>query len=167
MTPETLTLNHEKVPQIITVPPAGESLLHPEYESMWPEDIRQNPELQECAKERVELLQSLTSVFESLPIDVNIQEAYEKGTVNENDIVKLFDQISNILENDEYANRFILYMPFEILPNKDWKTDSEILNNSKNRFIDLYMKAWNSLLSIEDARANFIDGDFTLSLIHI
>src|SRR3989344_1683252 len=61
-------------------------------------------------------------------------------------MAELYESLSDLLDDRDYR-RLILYLPFEFLP------------KAPERFRRAYMKAWRSLLSAHDVRANFVDGD--------
>ncbi len=143
----------------VIVAPAGESLLYPgQKDSLWPNEINNNKELIEQAQ----LRQNLSNHFDSLssiPYTMEIEEILEKKLLPIEKATDMYNKLSELLESDPYNNRMVLYFPFELLPQKDIETENKELSQSINNFSTTYMEKWKELLSVNDFRANFIDGD--------
>lgn len=143
----------------VIVAPAGESLLYPgQKDSLWPDEVNNNKELIEQA----ELRQNLSNHFDSLssiPYTMEIEEILEKKLLDTEKAIDMYNKLSVLLESDPCNNRLVLYFPFELLPQKDIKTENKELSQSTNNFSNIYMKKWKELLSVNDFRANFVDGD--------
>jgi hypothetical protein len=60
---------------------------------------------------------------------------------------ELYKSLTNFLESDSHNSRLILYLPFELIPSKE------------NEFAEVYLRHWHKMLTINDVRANFMDGD--------
>lgn len=141
--------------------PAVESFLDPDVATRaWPENIATNKEFLEQIKKRKELDDILRDVFDRLSQpDVSLEAAIEQGNIIDQQAVKLYASLSDLLENDPDYQRIVLYLPFEILPDSAWLPSNENLQKNLSRFRQAYMEAWRSLLEMYDPRANFVDGD--------
>ena len=142
-------------------PPASESLLlQDKGKTLWPEDIQNNNEIQRQSKMRNELSSTLNSFYNMVPkADMDITEAIEKNKLDSETVVKMYDQISNFIEDESFNKKIILYLPFELITQKKLSTESSEINNSIERFSDVYMKKWKELLSIKNYRTSFVNGD--------
>ncbi len=69
-----------------------------------------------------------------------------------------YNALSEALEDPEYQ-RIALYLPFELLPHKNWQTVSKDATETTDRFKQAYVAAWDALLGVHDVRANFTNGD--------
>lgn len=144
----------------VVVAPAGESLLYPgQKDSLWPSEINKNKELIEQAQ----LRQNLSNCFDllsSVPYTMEIEEILEKKLLPIEKATDMYNELSILLESDPYNNRLVLYFPFELLPQKDIEIkNNKELSQSINNFSNIYIKKWKELLSINDFRTNFVDGD--------
>lgn len=142
-------------------PPPVESLFSPnQNSSVWPEDISSNPDLLEQTQSRRSLVTSLESIFLKLTkADTEITNALESELVTSKEITILYSELSDFLDFDSLNGRIILYIPFELIPESGWKSDSEELNQEIDRFTKTYKETWERLLGEHDVRANFVDGD--------
>ena len=142
------------------VPPPSESLLSPNQESLWPEEIRNNKELIKESADRKELIKDLTTIFSKLPqATTEIQTALGKHQISTEEGLNLYKKLTDFLLSDSANNRMILYMPFEFIPNNNWKSDNSHLNQVTEEFKNTYINKWKELLTMHDWRANFVDGD--------
>lgn len=115
---------------------------------VWPESIVNNKILAQQIEQRKELKKRLEDVVSSLPRpDMPLEEAINQGHVTEKQIAELYASLSELLESGRDYRRLVFYLPFEFLP------------KAPERFKQAYLKAWDSLLSVHDVRANFVDGD--------
>jgi hypothetical protein len=63
-------------------PPPGESLLDPDQkDSLWPDEIRNNPDLRSQAEKRRELAKGLDALFSAIPTTTEINDAIEKKLI--------------------------------------------------------------------------------------
>jgi predicted nucleotidyltransferase len=140
--------------------PAVESFLNPELAvKMWPEKITANPKYFEQIKFRRDLDRYVSDVIDGLPnSDVSLKTAVTENFVTKKQAELVFNSLSDLLESNTGYDRLILYLPFEILPDKKWQP-SEELNQAANRFRRSFMTVWKRMLLIHDVRANFVDGD--------
>ncbi|MFA6897816.1 MAG: hypothetical protein WC250_00185, partial [Candidatus Paceibacterota bacterium] len=147
--------------KITLTPPPGESLLRLDSpESLWPADVKQNEKLRDEAEVRLKLTADLEKVFEAIPdADVEIAEALRSKLIKPEVLTRVYDELSNFLETENGAERILLYLPFEILPASDLKTESAELDRAAKQFNQSYLRKWRTLLTISDTRANFVDGD--------
>lgn len=151
----------ELIKKSYVAPPAVESLLSSpgRVEKVWPEGIMHNELFQAQIEERRTISGRIDEVISRLPRpDISLQQAISDGLITEGQAANLYASLSDLLENVDYK-RVLLYIPFEFLPNADWKTDSEVLTRSIERFKLAYMAAWSTQLRTHDVRANFVDGD--------
>lgn len=140
--------------------PAVESFLDPaRVAEVWPENIATNQEFLEQVEERKKLVENFDGVFGRLPRpDISFQAATEESLVTEDQVKKAYDSLTELLKSGHDYDRIVLYLPFEMLPDKKWKPGKK-LKKSANDFRQSYMKAWRGLLQTHDVRANFVDGD--------
>lgn len=152
--------DRENSPIIITAPPAESLLSLNSRTSLWPESVTDNPELQHEAAARKELLGIIEDVFASgLDGGVDMKQSIESGSLEPLRAVELYEKMRLFMEREPYNARVILYLPFEILPPKDWQPESQPLSEAIERFTSAYMNTWRELLSVHDVRTNFADGD--------
>ncbi len=124
----------------------------------WPESIASNEAFLEQAAARKRFRRQLNSLLVLLPRpDMTLEMAIEKGHVAEAQVAEIYVSLSELLDDLDYR-RLALYLPFEFLPNKNWRP-SGVLGYAASRFRHAYLEAWRSLLSVRDVRANFVDGD--------
>lgn len=148
-------------PNIKSAPPAVESLLQTtNKETFWPEEIKQNKQLEKESVLRNESIASIQSIFSHIPqADTDITEAIDQGLVDEEKVAIMYEHITTFIESDAYNKRFILYFPFELIPSQSWKPTSDKLQTILEKFTRTYLDKWNQLLFVNDVRANFVDGD--------
>ncbi|MFZ2205103.1 MAG: hypothetical protein WAV23_00730 [Minisyncoccia bacterium] len=165
-------INPEKLPQknlieskestdITVFPPAEESLLYPDQEnSIWPDNIKNNQELKLQIEKRRELSSELDSLFNLVPhANVEISQAVDTNLLDAKKAASIYNKLSSFLESEEENSRIVLYLPFELIPAKTWQPKSEELKEAKDRFLDIYLKKWKEMLSVQDVRESFNNGD--------
>lgn len=147
--------------QLITVPPAIELLLAISTEnSLWPEELQDNPKIIAQAKMRRNLFEKLDKLFKQIPqATTEITQAIDLGKTDPKTVTEIYELLTDFLDADPYHKRLVLYLPLELLPNKTWQPLSNKLVKSINRFVGSYMMCWHELLKVNDVRANFIDGN--------
>lgn len=124
---------------------------------IWTDECN-NPQFVEQVELRKNDSKVLDGIFNNLANPTTtIEQALESGDISSKQAINLYDSLSNILENNDYQ-RLILYLPFEILPDKSIY-HHEGLEESINKFRNAYLAAWYDLLNVNDIRANFVDGD--------
>lgn len=140
--------------------PATESFLDPSNkEGLWPEEVVSDPAFAQQLEAHREVSRHLDEVLECLPgPTTTLESAIKQGYLTESQVEKLYLYLSDLLANQDYT-RLALYLPFEFLPDKTWSPSSESLRRAIERFKAAYIKAWESLLIVQDVRANFVDGD--------
>jgi len=74
-------------------------------------------------------------------------------------IAQAYNLLCDFIVEENYNQRLLLYLPFELIPDYYWEHPSPELSEAINRFRRLYRKSWRQLLSEHDYRANFVDGD--------
>ncbi len=166
-TDESLLEQRELAPEIAIVPPPAESLINPEAEnSFWPDEIKNNQELKAQAETRRILSSRLDSLFSRIPqTTMELAEAIDSNLVSPKDATETYELLTNFLESDENNKRFVLYLPFELLCQKNWQPQSEKLAGAIKKFHAAYLKQWRESLKDSDVRANFVDGDILESEI--
>lgn len=100
----------------------------------------------------------ISNYFAQLPSPtITPTEALTQGLSNAEKINCMYESLSEILKDPD-CGRLALYLPFELLGEKDEDVSSKIAN-SMNSFKEDYLNAWGNLLTTHDMRANFVDGD--------
>ena len=103
---------------------------------------------------------NLNKIYNSVQqADVEMEKALETGLIEEGLLIDTYKKLIEVLESDPYNKRLILYFPFELIPQIPSEKRSEELETISRKFISTYMDLWYQLLSTNDVRANFIDGD--------
>lgn len=147
-----------KSEQVVCMSPPSEILWNQdEAFRIWPE-INKNRLFFEQLKNHQENSVIINGVLDKLPVGKEMEEAIDQGIVVELEVISFYKSINLLLENEDYR-RLVLYLPFETIPSVEWKSDNQELNQSVNQFKSNYFNAWVNLLSIQDVRANFVDGD--------
>ncbi|HCC23100.1 TPA: hypothetical protein DF272_02885 [Candidatus Falkowbacteria bacterium] len=146
---------------IIIVPPVVELFSRPELaKKLWPDNIASNREFQTELVWRRKLNERLDAVISRLPKPgIELEQAVHDGFLDEITVAEMYASLSDLLEDSTDYQRIILYLPFEFLPDVNWKSAEEKLRLEITRFRIAYMTTWNNLLSMLDVRANFVDGD--------
>lgn len=153
---------YEGPPKVIVSAPAVETLLAKDRSnSPWPEEIKKNPELEAQAKERRELLSALDTAFDAWPLQSDVRQAVESGRLSTEKAAEIYEKLTDFITEEKANARIMLYLPFEAIPPKDWRPESEVLADSIEGFRKIYLSKWNELLKEEDSRKNFHDGDTT------
>ncbi|MDP3696407.1 MAG: hypothetical protein Q8R55_00035, partial [Candidatus Taylorbacteria bacterium] len=147
--------------RLVTIQPAIESLLAIGTEnSFWPTELQNNPVIIARAGTRRNLFTKLDYLFRKIPqATIEITEAVDSGKTDPETIAEIYELLADFLDADPCHKRLILYLPFELIPNKTWKPPSDKLATSINRFVNSYMACWHELLKENDVRANFSDGN--------
>ncbi len=146
---------------ITVVPPAYESLfgVH-RNDSIWPELILNNSAIQIEIRTRRHLNDCLKKIFSILPrADMEITTAIDTGLITLMQAEELYVELVEFFETSEHNKRILLYLPFELIPDADWKIESKSLTRAIVEFHEIYLSAWEELLSHYDIRACFTDGD--------
>jgi len=161
MNREKFESNPEVAEKISLEAPVVESFLDPARAAeVWPEKITTNETFLQQTTERKELNDRLNDIFDCLPKpDISFESAIKQGHITEEQAEKVYKSLSKLLESDQGYNRIALYLPFELMPDKKWQPVGEKLRQASEQFRQSYMKAWKSLLTQHDVRANFVDGD--------
>ena len=114
---------------------------------IWPKSISQNEIFMYQLKLRKELKECLDGVFDSLPRpDIPLETAIAEGYITEEQVTKLYTALSDLLADDRDYKRLILYLPFELLPNKIRHHYEKKLQQALERFGKIYIDAWKNLL---------------------
>ena len=147
--------------KIIAIPDAVEALLYPEkHNSYWPEEIKNNETIKSQIEIRKNLINNLDSVFGKIPhATTDIKEAISTNKIESADATEMYKAFIKFFESDKLNARIALYIPFELIPEKNWGADSSELNRESKKFTDIYMQKWHELLNDHNIRANFSDGD--------
>ncbi len=160
MDTETNLNTQEKSPKIVVIPPAVESLLEIDSdESIWPDYIKESQDLRQQIEIRKKVLKSLEKITANIPANIELTEAVEKGHVEPQTLSEFYKNLRDFLLSDTYNDRLILYLPFEIIPPKNWDTENIDLRESASKFLEIYIEKWYAFLDISDVRENFVEGD--------
>lgn len=143
-----------------TAPPAVESFLDPaEARKVWPEQITSSPEFIEQTESRANLVNSIEEISSALPRpDISLTDAVKNGFVSEDQVINLYDHLTQELSRSPDYDRLTMYLPFEYLPSNE-QVGSEKLQESAENFRNAFLESWQNLLVAQDVRANFVDGD--------
>lgn len=95
---------------------------------------------------------NIVNVLKKLP------EISTLDDIDRDELADFYNSLSQIISEKDYR-RLILYLPFEVLLDKNMKLDDYELVKSVDYFKQTYLKSWCELLNIHDMRANFVDGD--------
>jgi hypothetical protein len=128
-----------------------------EARSVWPEEIVNDQEFIDQVTSRKFLVELLEASSAAIPRDISLQDAVSQKYITPKQAADLYESLTKLIEDPDYK-RIILYLPFEYLPNPSVSTTEE-LDRVMGEFRAKYMIAWNNLLSTQDVRANFVDGD--------
>jgi predicted nucleotidyltransferase/Fe2+ or Zn2+ uptake regulation protein len=120
-----------------------------------PEYIKNDSQLLNECKERKNLTKKIESIYSKIPVSMNVEDALKNKLVSEEEINNLYYSLEELIKNDPDNNRILLYLPFELIPNKTKNPDTTTMVS----FSDFYKKEWLKLLQEIDLRADFIDGD--------
>ncbi|MFA7193456.1 MAG: hypothetical protein WC087_00880 [Candidatus Paceibacterota bacterium] len=118
--------------------------------SPWDERILSDTNIQKSASIRQQLVTALERIYSQVPLLMNIDQAIKNGFVSTSDAENLYRLLSLFLQEEHCSERFILYFPMELIP-----------LNLFSEFREIYKQKWYQLLSHEDYRANFVDGDIS------
>ncbi len=131
---------------------AGRSL-----ESMLPPELAINPDLLEQSVERRELMDGLVRVFRQVPdVTMEISQAVDQGLIDHEEVLQLYQRLTEFLARDPNNARLLLYLPFELLPDR---RSEQLTDPREEDFVTSYRDHWQKLLAESDVRANFVDGD--------
>ncbi len=146
-------------PRLVFSLPAIESL-YTEAEGFWPEQVKNDSEIREQVFIRQYLSEYLDYLYQfvkqwdnSFFLNHNIPDSHWLK------IAQAYDLLSDYIGLESYNQRLLLYLPFELIPDYHWESQSPELNEAITRFRRLYQQRWRRLLQDHDYRANFIDGD--------
>jgi hypothetical protein len=149
-----------------TPPPTDLLLSYPVTNSpqlirLWPKQVVGNPGLIRQAMTRRELYASLAKFFDRIKDPaMDINEAITYKLIDPSDLASLYDDLADFFSIDKEHARLILYLPFELLPDRKFLVDwPESLATASAKFIGAYRASWERLLNESDCRANFVDGD--------
>jgi predicted nucleotidyltransferase len=126
----------------------------------WPESITSNEDFLSQIEFRKELQQRFEQITSKLPKpNISLESGIKMKLLSENEVSEFYTLLINLLESDQDYERIILYIPFEFLPDISWQPETQELVNKIEQFKKVYIKYWEKLLSMQDVRANFVDGD--------
>jgi predicted nucleotidyltransferase len=103
----------------------------------------------------------LTQLFELIPdVTQDLWDAANKKKLPPETLATIYDKLGLFLQSYPEYRRIVLYLPFELLPDRnDIKSANSQLKKSALFFVKHYLKRWKELLLVSDVRTNFIDGD--------
>ena len=153
---------HELEPtgDIKLYPPASDYLRDPEISSSaWPETAADFPSFIDQVEKHSYLITSVANVLDKTEDSTTtIEEYYTDQTLTANELIDFYNSLSYLISASD-TERILLYIPFEYLPRNGWEVLDSSLSSAIDGFKDRYIDAWYRLLNLQDARANFIDGD--------
>lgn len=158
---ELSTLQKTRSDNFIVIPGASELLLHVDIKNNpWQKNILNNRHVALERTLRNSLSKTLDVIFTSVPfVEMNLITALDQKILPVTTVTNLFVQFSELLEMDTYTKQLVLYIPFELIPEKAWSKTYPELESSINLFTHTYVKKWRELLNQKVPRANFVDGD--------
>ncbi|MDP3899926.1 MAG: nucleotidyltransferase domain-containing protein [bacterium] len=122
--------------------------------------IKANTALQREINRRNDLFNTLKKIFDSVPVTMEIKKALELKIITAEVLTGLYRRLTDFLESDRNHASLILYLPFELLPDADSDSNSELsLAEAKTSFVSACRRRWEELLEVHEPRANFVDGD--------
>lgn len=132
-----------------------------EAKSNLPSDIVTNPVLLEQAALRRKLHSEINRFFEQVDdVTLDVDVCIDRGLVATDEVVGIYEGLSDFIEDDVNNARILLYLPSQLLPDLNNVHDQpEELSRAKTRFKNIYYDAWIMLCHETDPRANFVDGD--------
>lgn len=144
-------------PKGVTIEPLVDALITENLsETLLPEELKGNKELQEKCTERLKLSKTIDGVFAQIPrVNTTITEALSEGRIAPDVVSKMYAQVSKLLIEDHASARLVLYFPFELLPSKSFQEE----DFHAREFVAVYKKVWRGLLKEKDIRADFNNGD--------
>ena len=136
-----------------------QSLVSLDPRSPWSHEILSHTTLREYSPRRRQLVSRLNHLFESVPhVQMDFGEALARNLIQESELASVYTLLINILNEEEYSERLLLYFPIELIPGADWNMSPAFINVADD-FVEVYVRAWHILLLRQDIRANFVDGD--------
>jgi hypothetical protein len=146
--------------KIVVTPPFHELLLFGGEIGIGKKLFLDNPELKMEIDFRIDLINCLKKIFDCLPNSkMNITEAMDLELIDFFQAKNLYEMLAKFFQAKESNSRLLLYLPFELIPDKKWKTNSISLSESISKFHKIYLKTWKKLLLVQDIRSCFTDGD--------
>ncbi|MBI2676509.1 MAG: hypothetical protein HYX21_00940 [Candidatus Yanofskybacteria bacterium] len=130
-------------------------------DSPWPKRIRDNLGIIQKAEMRRKLYTDFQGIFKRIPeVKMDISEAIGSGLIDQTNVARIYDNLTEFLLSDIDHARLILYLPFELLPNRKLSIFcSGPLSLASDKFIEAYILSWRELLNESDFRADYVDGD--------
>lgn len=133
-------------------------------EAVWPSLFADYPELHEQLAQHKEHVDAVYEFISDPSAAIPVEMLDSHGSLNQQKATRFYEATCTLLGNPE-SRRLLLYLPFESLPPSTWQPSSSQLAHAADRFRDAYIDAWYHLLTMQDIRANFDDGDL-LELEH-
>lgn len=138
--------------------PAVDLLMSDKIEgSSLPLELKTNQEIINQAKLRREILAELNLIFAQVPVKMELIDALNQDLVSVSDVQQFYEKLTDFLASDKNNSRILLYLPFELIPEKS--SGDSPFDMSKAKFLEEYMNGWHYLLGEHDVRANFTDGN--------
>lgn len=139
--------------------PAAESLSASETaDSLWPQEIKNDPERILQAAVRADASDALSALYKAVPVATeDIETALANHKISEGEVIRLYESFTALFNGDPLNNRIALYIPFELL--QQGTLSSPELRKVQTLFVEAYKTAWKSLLTEHDLREDFAEGD--------
>lgn len=144
--------------ELICITPPSENLWNLDDFSRTFPDMITNGSIFEQLKAHQENSLIIGEVLDKLPSGKTIEETIDEGIITKLEGISFYESLDSLLKNDD-NQRLVLYLPFEIIPSAEWKSNNQELDQSIDEFKKDYLSAWIKLLQTQDVRANFVDGD--------
>lgn len=151
---------YEHPQNIFLTPSAGDILSHVDDSHLvWSDLADSNPAFLEQVANHEKHIEILNDVLQVLPSpNTEIEDAVEQGLLSAAKAEALYNDLSELLRDEDYQ-RLVLYLPFQFIPAIDWTPANNDLSAAIDAFTTHYVQAWQNQLSVQDVRANFVDGD--------
>ncbi len=113
----------------------------------------------ESAKERRQLLEKMSHLFDQIPdLNMDVDTALKNNLISSENLSNVYQDLSDFISSDSNHSRLALYLPFQIIPNLN-PDNSKNITESQVKFANVYKNAWMQLLFESDIRADFLNGD--------
>jgi hypothetical protein len=142
----------------IFIAPASESLFY-DLGSVWPSELIRNEKLRLLTGQRLRLCENLDYLFNLLARPgFSLSRVVSDPNCDLERIINLYDGLSNFIKESDVNRRLMLYLPFEIIPERGIG-GPDLFKKAVLNFQATYFEAWFNLLFKSEFRANFSDGD--------
>lgn len=142
----------------IFIAPAAESLFYGPV-SIWPSEFMRSEKLRLLTGQRLQLCENLDYLLSLLAWPgLSLSRVISNPNCDVERIINLYDGLSDFIKESEVNRRLVLYLPFEIIPERGIG-GLDLFKKAVVKFQSTYFDAWLLLLFKSEFRANFSDGD--------